>query len=120
MLQKSRWDPALGADAAGSQCLADQAIQVQGSGNFPAQLDTVSGRAVDVEGQVVSGKGWGFAVAGGNEASVQLYREWASEWPGLLRLSASALILLAHFGLSTVGFALTGRALLRGGPGVPA
>ena len=64
--------------------------------------------------------GIGFAAAGGNEASVQLYRDWASEWPGLLRLSASALILLAHLGLSTVGFALTSRALLRGGTGVSA
>ena len=62
--------------------------------------------------------GIGFAAAGGNEVSVQLYRDWASEWPGLLRLGASALILLAHLGLSTVGFALTGRALLRGRSGV--
>ncbi len=55
----------------------------------------------------------GFAAAGDNEASLQLYRDSASDWPGLLRLSASGVILLAHVGLSTLGFALTGKKLLR-------
>lgn len=55
--------------------------------------------------------GLGFAAAGSNEPSVRLYRTWAAEWPGLLQLCASALILLAHFGLGAVGFASTGRAL---------
>ncbi len=55
----------------------------------------------------------GFLAAGANERSVELYRGWASEWNGLLALSVSGLILVAHLGLSTVGFVLTGRALLR-------
>jgi hypothetical protein len=57
--------------------------------------------------------GVGFLAAGRNESSVQLYRDWASQWPGLLRLWVSGLILVIHFGLSAVGFILTGRALLR-------
>jgi len=64
--------------------------------------------------------GVGFAVAGSNEASVQLYQDWGSRWPGLLRLCASALILVAHFGLALVGFALTGRAVWRTRPPVVA
>jgi hypothetical protein len=57
--------------------------------------------------------GIGFAAAGSNQATVQLYRDWASQWLGLVRLLASALILVAHFGLAVVGFVLTGRALWR-------
>ena len=57
--------------------------------------------------------GIGFAAAGSNQASLQLYRGWASDWLGALQLGASALILLAHFGLALVGFALTGWALWR-------
>ena len=57
--------------------------------------------------------GVGFAAAGSNEPSVQLYQQWAAKWPGLLQLCAGALILVAHFGLSLLGFALTGRALRR-------
>ena len=57
--------------------------------------------------------GIGFAVAGANDPSIRLYRSWASEWPGLLRLCASAVILLAHFGLAIAGFGVTGRALWR-------
>jgi len=58
--------------------------------------------------------GVGFAMAGSNEPSVQLYQQYASKWPGLLRLCVSALILVAHFGLSLGGFALAGRELWRG------
>jgi len=57
--------------------------------------------------------GIGFAIAGANEASVRLYRDWASDWPGLLRLCASAVILLAHFGLAIAGFGAIGRKLRR-------
>ena len=60
--------------------------------------------------------GIGFLGAGSNEPSVQLYQQWASEWSGLVRLCASALILLTHFGLGLLGFALAGRALLRARP----
>ena len=58
--------------------------------------------------------GVGFAVAGDNQPSIQLYRDWASDWPGLVRLAASALTLLGHFALAILGFGLSGRALLRG------
>jgi len=58
--------------------------------------------------------GVGFAAAGSNEPSLRLYQQAAANWPGLLRLSTSALILVAHFGLSLLGFALTGRGLRRG------
>ena len=57
--------------------------------------------------------GLGFALAGSNEPSIRLYREWASAWPGFIRLCASAAILLAHFGLSGFGFVATGRTLRR-------
>ena len=55
----------------------------------------------------------GFAAGGSNDPSLRLYGTWASEWPGLLGFYASALILLAHFGLSAVGFVATGRQLWR-------
>lgn len=57
--------------------------------------------------------GIGFALAGSNEPSIRLYREWASAWPGFIRLCASVAILLAHFGLSGFGFVATGRTLRR-------
>jgi hypothetical protein len=57
--------------------------------------------------------GVGFAAAGSTQPSIELYRSWASRWPGVLRLGASAVILLAHFGLALVGFALTARLLWR-------
>lgn len=57
--------------------------------------------------------GIGFAAAGSNAPSMRLYRGWAAEWPGVVQLSASALILVAHFGLATLGFIGTGRALWR-------
>lgn len=53
--------------------------------------------------------GVGFALAGHNEPSVRLYREWGSGWVGLLHLCASALILVGHFACSIGGFVLTGR-----------
>ncbi len=59
--------------------------------------------------------GLGFAAAGSNQPSFDLYRAWASRWPGLVQLWASAFVLLAHLGLSIMGFALTGRALWRAG-----
>ncbi len=40
--------------------------------------------------------GIGFAWAGSNRPSVELYRTWASRWPGLIVLGTSSLILLVH------------------------
>jgi hypothetical protein len=57
--------------------------------------------------------GLGFAAAGSNRASIELYRDWASQWPRQLGFYASGLILLGHFGLALLGFALTGRAAWR-------
>ena len=57
--------------------------------------------------------GVGFAWAGSNQPSVQLYRDWASTWPGFLRLFTSALILLSHFTLALLGFTLPAADLLR-------
>ena len=59
--------------------------------------------------------GIGFAAAGSNQPSIDLYRNYAAHWRGLLRLSVSSFILLTHFGLALVGFARTGRALWRAG-----
>ena len=58
--------------------------------------------------------GIGFAAAGDNQPSIQLYQNWASDWPGLVRLVASGLALFGHFALSIPGFALSGIALVRG------
>ena len=57
--------------------------------------------------------GAGFALAGSNGSSLHLYRGWASELAGLVQLCASALVLLAHFGMSLAGFVLAFRALRR-------
>lgn len=57
--------------------------------------------------------GIGFATAGENTESVRLYQDWASQWSGLVILSASALVLLSHFVLAVVGFTVTGRSLQR-------
>jgi len=46
-------------------------------------------------------------------ANAVLYRTWATEWPRSLTLYTSALILLAHFGLSAAGFIGTARMLWR-------
>ena len=57
--------------------------------------------------------GIAFAVAGSNQPSIELYREWGSEGGGFLTLVASSVILLAHFVLSVLGFALSGFDLRR-------
>ena len=57
--------------------------------------------------------GVGFAWAGHNEPSLQLYREWGSGSVGLLRMFSSAAILVGHFACSIGGFILTGRQLWR-------
>jgi len=57
--------------------------------------------------------GIGFAVAGENAESVQFYQDWAAEWQGLAILAASALVLLSHFVLVLMGFAVTGVTLWR-------
>ena len=58
--------------------------------------------------------GIGFAAAGNNEPSIQLYRNWASEWPGLVRLSVRGVIILGHVALGVLGFVFTARDLARG------
>ena len=55
--------------------------------------------------------GLGFAIAGSNEPSIRVYRDWASDWPGFVTLSAGAAVLLTHFGLCAVGFAATALSL---------
>ena len=57
--------------------------------------------------------GIGFVAAGDNQPSIQVYRNWASEWPGLVRLCVNAAILFGHFALGILGFVLTGRGLVR-------
>ena len=57
--------------------------------------------------------GVGFVIAGDNSESLQLYGDWASQWPGLIAIATSALVLIGHFTLSFLGFGITGRALLR-------
>ena len=57
--------------------------------------------------------GIAFAVAGSNQPSIELYREWGSEPGGFLTLGGSSVILLAHFVLSVLGFALSGLDLRR-------
>lgn len=57
--------------------------------------------------------GIGFAWAGSNQPSIELYRNWASRLPGLISLTVSSLILLTHFGLAIWGFVRTGLELRR-------
>jgi hypothetical protein len=57
--------------------------------------------------------GIGFAWAGQNAPSIQRYRTWAAHAPGLLVLCASAVVLLAHFAFSILGFIVTWRELWR-------
>jgi hypothetical protein len=57
--------------------------------------------------------GIAFAVAGSNRPSIELYRGWGSEWGGFLTLGGSSVILLAHFVLSVLGFAMSGLDLRR-------
>lgn len=56
--------------------------------------------------------GIGFALGGDMNASMRLYRDWASQWPGLTQLIVGALILFGHFALSLLGFGLTGKVVL--------
>jgi len=57
--------------------------------------------------------GIGFLAAGSNQPSIDLYRASGSRWTGLLTLVSGSLVLLLHFGLSVLGFILTGLALRR-------
>jgi hypothetical protein len=58
--------------------------------------------------------GVAFAWAGQNEPNVEVYRRWASEPKGFFVLLSGAVILLAHFGLSILGFVMTGVEIRRG------
>ena len=57
--------------------------------------------------------GLAFAWAGGNAPSVEVYSKWSSEPQGFILLLFNACALLAHFGLSIVGFAMTGIEIRR-------
>ena len=57
--------------------------------------------------------GIGFAIAGSNQPSIDLYRAWGSRWTGFVTLASGGLVLLLHVGLSVVGFVSTGLALRR-------
>jgi hypothetical protein len=52
--------------------------------------------------------GLAFAWAGQNAPSVKAYGDWAAAPRGAILLLSNALILIAHFGLSVVGFVITG------------
>jgi hypothetical protein len=58
-----------------------------------------------------------FAWAGENTPSFDFYARWASQPIGYSLLLSSSLILVAHFGLSLLGFVMTGLDLRRGGSG---
>ena len=57
--------------------------------------------------------GIGFAAAGSNQPSIDVYRGWGSRWNGFLTLASGSIVLLLHFGLSLFGFVWTGLALRR-------
>lgn len=57
--------------------------------------------------------GLAFAWAGGNAASVESYSKWASEPQGFVLLLFNAVTLLTHFGLSILGFVMTGIEIRR-------
>lgn len=57
--------------------------------------------------------GIGFAAAGSNQPSIDIYRAWGSRWDGFLTLASGGIVLLLHFGLSLLGFVGTGLALRR-------
>jgi hypothetical protein len=57
--------------------------------------------------------GLAFAVAGHNEPSLETYRQWGSTGRGFWLLLFNSITILAHFGLSLWGFALTGREIWR-------
>ena len=59
--------------------------------------------------------GLAFAWAGGNAPSLETYSKWSSEPQGFVLLLFNALTLLAHFGLSILGFVMTGIELRRSG-----
>ena len=54
-----------------------------------------------------------FTWAGQNRASLEIYQKWASKPGGLVLLIFNALTLLAHFGLSVIGFIMTGIQINR-------
>ena len=58
--------------------------------------------------------GVAFAWVGQNAPNVEVYRRWASEPHGFFVLLSGAVILLAHFGLSILGFVMTGVEIRRG------
>ena len=58
--------------------------------------------------------GVAFAWVGQNTPNVEVYRRWASEPHGFFVLLSGAVILLAHFGLSILGFVMTGVEIRRG------
>lgn len=57
--------------------------------------------------------GLAFAWAGGNAPSVESYSKWASTPQGFVLLLFNAVALLAHFGLSILGFVMTGIEIRR-------
>ena len=57
--------------------------------------------------------GIGFATAGSNQSSIDVYRAWGSRWYGFLTLASGSIVLLLHLGLSLFGFVWTGLALRR-------
>jgi hypothetical protein len=57
--------------------------------------------------------GLAFAWAGHNAPSLEAYGKWASESQGFFVLLSGAVILLAHFGLSILGFVMTGVEIRR-------
>ena len=57
--------------------------------------------------------GLAFAWAGGNAPSLEAYSKWSSEPQGFILLLFNALALLAHFGLSVLGFVMTGIEIRR-------
>ena len=57
--------------------------------------------------------GLAFAWAGGNAPSLETYSKWSSEPQGFVLLLFNAVTLLAHFGLSILGFVMTGIGFRR-------
>jgi len=59
--------------------------------------------------------GIGFAAAGANQPSIDVYRAWGSRWIGFLTLASGGIVLLLHLGLAVIGFVSTAFALRRDG-----
>jgi hypothetical protein len=57
--------------------------------------------------------GIGFATAGSNQPSIDVYRAWGSRSNGFLTLASGSVVLLLHFGLGLFGFVSAGLALRR-------